>query len=145
MEFVRYSRPAAVATIFDEINDLFNSPYSRIGRSSSGFNPDVDVYEEKEQYLVKAEVPGIDKSDIDVRIENDVLTIAGEKRLPAHESAKDRYAYYERSFGKFSRSFKLPEQVDSNSVEAHYRDGILEVTLKKRPEAAPKSIEIKVA
>ncbi len=104
----------------------------------------VDVFEDKDQVLLKAELPGVNPKDVDLHVEDNVLTISGEKKLE-HEDRKDSYLRVERYYGKFSRAFTLPPYVDAGQITASYRDGVLTVTLPKRPETKPRQIEVKVS
>ncbi len=102
----------------------------------------VDVLEDKDQVVLKAELPGVNPKDVDLHVEDNVLTISGEKKLE-HEDKKDSYLRIERYYGKFSRAFTLPPYVDPNQVSAEYKDGVLTVTLPKRPETKPRQIQVK--
>lgn len=102
----------------------------------------VDILEDNEQVVLKAELPGVNPKEVDIRLEDNVLTISGEKKLE-HEDKKENYIRVERYYGKFSRAFTLPPYVDANKISAEYKDGILTVTLPKRPETKPRQIEIK--
>jgi len=94
-------------------------------------------------YLIKTDLPGLTKEDINVNIEDGIMTISGEKKRETEKKDK-HYSRYERSYGKFSRSFSLPNNVDSKKVEAKYHNGVLEVTLIKTEESKPRGIEVKV-
>lgn len=102
----------------------------------------VDILEDNEQVVLKAELPGVNPKEVDIRLEDNVLTISGEKKLE-HEDKKENYIRVERYYGKFSRAFTLPPYVDASKISAEYKDGILTVTLPKRPETKPRQIEIK--
>lgn len=91
----------------------------------------VDVYEEKDKIVVKAEVPGIEKEDIDLHLSNNLLTIRGEKKRE-EETKKDNYYYVERSYGRFERTIELPCEVEEEKVKASYRNGVLTITLPKK-------------
>ncbi len=140
---IRYERPTSLANWMDE---LFNgSVFSLADRDISGARwPRVDIVEEKDGYRIKADVPGLEKDKISVTMENGTLTLSGEKMEEKKERDKDMYYHYERSYGSFSRSFSLPEDVDSEHVEANYKDGVLEVKLRKSERAKPRTIEVKV-
>jgi HSP20 family protein len=101
------------------------------------------VYEDEHTITVQAELPGIEEKDIDVRVENNVLTISGERRLE-NEERKENYHRRERSYGRFTRSFTLPSTVDSENINAEFNNGLLKITLNKRSEAKPKQIKIGV-
>jgi HSP20 family protein len=141
---VRYERPAlGLSGLLDEFFDdgLFGWGNREIVRTSW---PRVDITENENAYRVHADVPGLAKDDIKVTVEDGVLTISGEKKAEKKERKKGEYAYYERSYGSFCRSFNLPDHVDSKNIEAHLKDGVLELTLKKTEEAKPKAIEVNV-
>ena len=132
------------------LSDLFEEALS--GNFFSRWNreidercfPNVDIIEGKENYLIKADLPGLDKKDIKVEVENGVLTISGEKREEKTERDKTHYYHLERSYGAFCRSFRLPDNVGSEHVDAKYANGVLELTLKKTEAAKPRAIEVKV-
>jgi HSP20 family protein len=108
------------------------------------WSPSVDVSETDKEYLIKVELPGVDKQDVKVSIHEGVLTIQGERKLESEEKNK-KYHRVEREYGRFARSFVLPENVDETSVGASHKDGLLNVTLGKVEQAKPKAIEVKVA
>jgi len=105
--------------------------------------PSLDLSETKNDLVVKAELPGIDPKDIDISLANDVLTIKGEKKQEKEEKEED-YHLIERSYGAFTRSIRLPREVQSDKINASYKNGILRVTLPKSEEAKKKEIKIKV-
>ena len=111
----------------------------------STWMPPVDIFQTGEHELVlKAELPDMSRDDININIENFVLTIAGEKKAPA-EVKDEQYHHVERRYGSFSRSFSLPQTVDPNRVSAEYKHGVLSVKLPLREEAKPRSIKVDVA
>jgi HSP20 family protein len=93
--------------------------------------------------VLKAELPGVDPKDVDIRIENNVLTLSGERKLDT-EVQRENYHRVERAYGSFTRSFTLPSSVDTGNVKADFKDGVLRITLPKREEAKPKQIQINV-
>ncbi len=105
--------------------------------------PTLDVSETKDNYMVKAELPGIDPKDIDISLMNDVLTIKGEKKQEKEEK-EENYHLIERSYGAFTRSIQLPGQVQSNNISATFKNGVLKVILPKTEEAKKKEIKVKV-
>lgn len=105
--------------------------------------PTLDVSETKNDYVIKAELPGIDPKDIDISLTNDLLTIKGEKKQEKEEK-EENYHLIERSYGSFTRSIRLPGQVQSNKINASFKNGVLKVTLPKTEEAKKKEIKIKV-
>ena len=105
--------------------------------------PACDIYENNNEIVVKAELPEVKREDVRVSIENNVLTIHGERKF-SEETKKENYHRVERNYGEFTRSFALPNFVDTSKVNAEFKDGILRVTLAKREEARPKQVEVKV-
>jgi HSP20 family protein len=107
--------------------------------------PPVDIFQTGDHELVlKAELPDMSREDIDITVENFVLTVKGEKKL-SHEVKEEQYHHVERRYGTFSRSFSLPQTVDSNRVAAEYKNGVLTVRLPLREEAKPRTIKVDVA
>jgi len=131
----------------DEIDRLFEAPLAELTRSSqllSGWTPAFDVYEDKDNVYVRAELPGMRKEDIDLSLHNGSLSISGERKT--EEKLKDAEVYRsERFFGRFQRTITLPTQVAVDKVKAQYKDGILDVTLPKAEEAKPKHIDVNVS
>ena len=103
----------------------------------------MDVYEDEHSVVLKLEVPGISENDIDVRVENNTLTVRGERKFEKEEK-EENFHRIERSYGAFSRAFTLPNTVDTDSVQAHYTNGVLNIKLAKRAEAKPKQIKVAV-
>jgi len=110
---------------------------------ASGWSPAVDIAEHENEYLVKVELPGVNKDDVKITLQEDVLTIRGEKKQEK-ETKGSNYHRVERSYGSFERSFSLPSTVKGENVDASYKDGILTVTMPKAEEAKPKQIDVKV-
>ena len=129
----------------DRMNRIFRESYSPEGSeealTTSNFAPPVDVYEDEHNITLKIEVPGIDEKDIDVSIENNTLTVRGQRRLEKDEK-EENFQRVERMYGGFTRSFTLPNTVDLEQVTAHYDKGVLKVRLAKRAEAKPKQIKV---
>jgi HSP20 family protein len=111
--------------------------------TTTAFAPPVDVYEDEHNVTLKIEVPGIDEKDIDVRIENNTLTVHGERKFEKEEK-EENYRRVERQYGSFTRTFTLPTTVDQESVQANYEKGVLKITLAKKQEAKPKQIKVNV-
>ena len=111
-------------------------------RRTAGFTPPVDIFEDKDAIYVKAELPGVKPEEVNVHVENNILTVTGERKL---EKADDREGYHriERVYGSFTRSFALPNNVASDQVEADLSDGILSVKIPKKAEAQPKKIAVR--
>src|SRR5436305_8228293 len=136
------------ATLQDRMNRLFRDSYNDAGQdeslTTSRFAPAVDVYEDEHQVTLKIEVPGIEEKDIDVRVENNTLTVQGERKIEKEEK-EENFRRVERHYGSFTRSFTLPSSVDPAQVSAHYDKGVLNINLAKKPEAKPKQIKVNVA
>jgi len=111
---------------------------------ATAFEPRIDVKETDKSFVIEAELPGLNKDDFKLSIENNILTLEGEKKHE-HEDQNDGYYRSERSYGKFSRSFRLTEEVDSSKVNAEYKNGILTIDVPKSPKAKPKQIDVKVS
>ena len=136
------------ATLQDRINRVFRDSYSGTAPddslTTSSFAPAVDVYEDEHQVVLKIEVPGIDEKDIDVRVENNTLTVHGERKIEKEEK-EENYRRVERQYGSFTRTFTLPPTVDTDQVSATYDKGVLKITLPKKAEAKPKQIKVNVS
>ena len=135
-------------TIQDRMNRLFRDSYgNNEGREESlnntSFAPPVDVYEDEHNVVLKIEVPGIDEKDIDVRIENNTMTVHGERKFEQEEK-EENYRRVERQYGSFTRTFTLPQTVDQENVQADYDKGVLKIKLSKKAEAKPKQIKVNV-
>jgi HSP20 family protein len=133
-------------TLQDRMNRLFRDSYSEAGNealATTTFAPAVDVYEDEHNVTLKIEVPGIEERDIDVRVENNVLTVSGERKFEKEEK-EENYRRVERQYGSFTRSFTLPNTVDAESISANYEKGILKIKLAKKAEAKPKQIKVNV-
>jgi HSP20 family protein len=136
-----------LATMQHRINRFVRESYSPEGPeealTTSSFAPPVDIYEDEHTIAVKMEVPGIDEKDIDVRIENNTLTVHGERKIEKEEK-EENFRRVERQYGSFTRSFTLPSSVDTGQVNANYDKGVLKISLAKKAEAKPKQIKVNV-
>ena len=133
--------------IRSEIDRFFQDPFSALTQGTSffeGWTPALDIYEDKDKYVVKAELPGLKKEDIDVSLEGNTLTISGERKQEEEKEEGDTYRS-ERYFGRFQRTVTLPAAVDASKIQATYKDGVLTVTVPKTEEAKPKQIEVKTS
>lgn len=104
----------------------------------------MDIYETENELVLKADLPDINEKDLDVRVENNMLTVRGERKLEK-EVSQDNYLRVERSYGTFSRSFALPKTVNTEAIKADYRNGVLTVELPKRAESKPKQVKVAVS
>src|SRR5580700_2928573 len=134
-------------TLQDRMNRLFRDSVAAEAHdqslATSAFAPAVDVYEDEHNITLKIEVPGIDEKDIDVRIENNTLTVHGERKFEKEEK-EENFRRVERQYGSFTRSFTLPTSVDPGLVSADYAKGVLKIELAKKAEAKPKQIRVNV-
>jgi HSP20 family protein len=133
------------STLQDRMNRLVRDSFGdgQEALATSSFAPAVDVYEDEHSVTLKIEVPGVDEKDIDVRIENNTLTVHGERKYEEQEK-EENYRRIERRYGSFARSFTLPSTMDTNSVSANYDKGVLKIQLAKKAESKPKQIKVNV-
>lgn len=146
MSIVRYDPFRDMRTLQEEVNRLFSTNLTRafgdegIGRGA--WAPSVDIYENKDQIVLEAELPGMKQDEFDLSIENNVITLRGERKFEKTDET-DNYHRVERSYGSFTRSFTLPQTVSAEGATAEYTNGVLRVTLPKREETKARRIEIK--
>ena len=152
MTLTRWHRPELswspfrqLSSLRDEIDRLFEAPLSSLTELSQPFSggwvPALDLYEDKDNYVVKMELPGMNKEGIDISLHDGVLSVSGERKDEQKHEDSETYRS-ERFFGRFQRSITLPATVDGSKVNASYQDGILTITLPKAEEAKPKQITI---
>jgi len=142
MALLKYSRPESDVfnrRFSDIMDEFFNDA---VATRKNTFAPSIDISETDKQFIVDVEVPGINKKDIELNLENNMLTISGERSFNKEEEGK-QYHRVESHYGTFNRSFRLPENVDSDSIKATYNNGILNITVDKSEEKLKKQIEIK--
>ena len=150
MSMVRFDPFREMAQMQDRINRIFGDAYTRRFENDDltqrgEWLPAVDIYENANQEIVlKAELPGIAREDIDLRVENNTLTLRGERKRDAAVK-QDQYHRVERSYGAFSRSFSLPNRIDTEKVRAEFKDGVLAIVLPVKAEAKPRQIEVAVS
>ena len=132
-----------VSTLQEQFNRLFEDSFFRRPDNSSitAWAPAVDIYEDDQQMVIKADLPEVDEKDIDIRLENNTLTIRGERKFE-NKVAEESYLRVERTYGSFSRSFALPNTVSSEGIQADYRNGVLTISLPKREESKPRQIKV---
>ena len=152
MAIVRWEPFRDLAGLQDRMNRLFDESFRGLTRGGAAeedwalggtWAPAVDIYEQEGHIVLKAELPGSDPKDVDIRLDNNVLTLRGERKVD-NDVQRDSYHRVERAYGSFTRSFTLPSVVDQEHIKADYKDGVLKVTLPKREEAKPKQISISV-
>jgi HSP20 family protein len=127
--------------------DFFRRPFPsvmpRLAVEEMEFSPNIDIYEEENDVVVKAELPGIKKEDIDISLTEDTITVAGEKKAE-HKVEKKNFCRYESSYGSFSRTMALPSDVRPDKVKAEFKNGVLEIRMPKTEEAKKKEIKVKI-
>ncbi len=147
MAIVRWRPFRDLVSIQDEMNrlfdDFFGRPLARTEWTEGVWSPTVDVSEDKDNVIIRAEMPGTKKEDVNISIQDNVLTLKGEKKQEKEEKDKN-YHRVERSYGSFCRSFQLPTSVKTDKIKANYRDGVLNITLPKTEEVKPKQIPISI-
>ena len=153
MSLIRYQVPELsnwtpfdrLSSLRDEVNRLFDFSWpSRDSGLFSGWSPALDVFDDKDNFVVKVELPGMKKEDINLSLHDGVLTISGERKTERENKEGETFRS-ERYFGKFQRSVTLPMAVDANKVNASYKDGVLSIELAKAEEAKPKQIAVNVS
>ncbi len=148
MAITRWDPFQELNLITNRMNRLFQDSFgpgtsSEEAMTTTGFVPPVDVYEDEHNITLKIEVPGIDQKDIDVRVENNTLTVRGERKFEKEEK-EENFHRVERRYGSFYRAFTLPNTVDTDNVNADYDNGVLKIKLAKKAEAKPKQIKVNV-
>jgi len=144
MAITRWDPFREVAALQNRVNSLFremnegDSPLT-----AANFVPAVDIYEDSNKVVLKIEVPGINEKDLDIRVENNTLTVKGERKFEKDEK-EENFHRIERRYGSFYRAFTLPSTVDTEHINAKYNAGILTLELSKKPEAQPKQIKVNV-
>lgn len=149
MAITRYTRRSPFVSpwleledMTDRLNRLFREPGSGEATGRAVWSPSVNVEESKDELLLTAELPGMGIEDVEIELENNVLSLRGQKKEVREEKSDRRYHVWERSYGTFERQFTLPRTVKTDSISANFRDGILYVQMPKAPEAKTRKIEI---
>jgi HSP20 family protein len=147
MSMTRWEPFRNLSTLQEQVNRLFEDSFTR-GNSGqadlASWAPAVDIYETENDLVVKADLPDVQDKDIDIRVENNTLTIRGERKF-SNEVHQDNYLRVERAYGTFTRSFSLPNTVNTEAIKAEYKNGVLTVHMPKREETKPKQIRISVS
>ena len=145
MAVIRWDPFRDLNMLQDRMNRLFEDAGRGMSTeepaSTTIWSPAVDIYETEGEIVVQAELPGMDRTDITLHLENNVLTIRGDRKFQK-ETREDNYHRIERSYGGFSRSFSIPTTVDEDKIRADYKEGVLKVALPKKEQAKPKQIQI---
>ena len=146
MNLVKWSPWREMPTLSGRLNRFFDDPFFNINRladdSEMGmWNPVVDLYEKDDSFMIKAELPGVDKNDINIDLKDRLLTLSGERTYD-NEVKEENYYRRERTYGKFQRAFTLPADVDSDEIKAEYKDGVLQIEIPKPEEKRAKQVTI---
>ena len=148
MNLMKWDPFRELEEVSNRLNRVFGRPLARLEPNEmmtmADWTPSADISETDTAYLIKAEIPGVNKEDVKVSIENGMLTIQGERKMEKEEKGK-RYHRIERSYGSFIRSFRVPDDADESAVKAEFKDGVLNVTLNKSARAKPKAINVSVS
>ena len=141
----RWEGQRGTSTSQDHFGRVFNELFERAGQESNltTWAPSVDIFENEHELVVKADLPGVDPKDLDIRVENNLLTIRGERKFEK-KTNEGNYLRVERAYGSFARSFSLANTVNSEAIKADYQNGVLTLSLPKREEAKPKQIKVTV-
>ncbi len=145
MTFNRLEPFRGAATLQEQVNRLLGNVLERSVEESNltSWAPAADIYETEHELVVKADLPEIDPKDLDIRVENNILTIRGERKFEKKVN-EENYLRVERAYGAFSRSFSLANTVNAEAIKADYQNGVLTLTIPKREEAKPKQIKVNV-
>ena len=146
MNLVRWNPRREMDAFSDRFNRIIDGPFFPAVRFSDesglrNWKPVVDIYDRDEKFVIKAELPGVDKKDIHVDVKDHVLTLSGERSYE-NEEKDEKYHHKERAYGKFSRSFSLPDGLDNDKIAADYKDGVLTVEISKPEVKKPKKITV---
>jgi HSP20 family protein len=142
---IRWNRLRNLSNLQEQVNQLFESAVPNTSENSAltTWAPAVDIYETENDLVLKADLPEVNEKDIDIRVENNTLTVRGERNF-SQEVKEDNYLRIERTYGSFSRSFGLPTTVNTEAIKADYKNGVLTVEMPKRAESKPKQVKINV-
>ncbi|HXZ13791.1 MAG TPA: Hsp20/alpha crystallin family protein [Candidatus Sulfotelmatobacter sp.] len=145
MSITRWDPFRNLSTLQEQVNRLFetNFPARSDNSALTTWAPAVDIYETENELVIKADLPEMDEKELDVRVENNMLTLRGERKFE-QKVKEDNYLRIERTYGSFSRSFSLPSTVNTEAIKAEYKNGVLTVELPKRAESKPKQVKVNV-
>ena len=141
---IRRLYPVRETALQNRVNSFFQDFAGENGPAAGKFVPAVDIYDDGEKVVLTLEIPGVKEEDVDIRVENQTLSVRGERKF-ASEHKEENYQRVERHYGSFFRSFTLPTSVDNDSIAATYEAGVLKVELKKKASAQPRQIKIGAA
>ncbi|MBN1272120.1 MAG: Hsp20/alpha crystallin family protein [Candidatus Aminicenantes bacterium] len=145
MAIIRWDPFRDLVTLREKMNRLFEDAFTARGDErdlvASTWTPAVDIYETEQELILTAELPGMEEDDIEIRIEDSNLTLKGERKFEK-ETKEENYHRIERAYGSFYRSFSLPPHIDQEKIKAENENGVLKITMPKKPEAKPKNIKV---
>lgn len=145
MGIIRWDPFKDLVTLRERMNRLFEDAFSARGEEkdlmASTWSPSIDIYETENAIVLSAELPGVDEKNLEIKVENKSLSIKGERKLEK-ETKEENYHRIERSYGSFYRSFTVPNNVNLDKIEAEHENGVLKITMPKKPELKPKTIKI---
>jgi HSP20 family protein len=141
----RWELSRGSTTLQEQLNRVFGNVLERAGDESNltPWAPAVDIFETEHELVVKADLPDVNPQDLDIHVENNILTIRGERKFENQEK-EENYLRIERAYGSFSRTFSLANTVNSDAIKADYKNGVLTLSIPKREEAKPKQIKVNV-
>lgn len=145
MAIIRWDPFRDLITLREKMNRLFEEAFTSRGEEkdlvASTWSPSVDIYETENALVLAAEVPGIDEKDIEIKIEDNTLSLKGERKFEK-ETKEENYHRIERAYGSFFRSFTLPHYIDQDKIKAEHENGVLKITMPKKPELKPRKVKI---
>jgi len=145
MAIIRWDPFRDLVSLREKMNRLFEEAFTSRGEEkdliASTWTPSVDIYETENALVLTAELPGLDEKDIEIKIEDNTLTLRGERKFEK-ETKEENYHRLERSYGSFYRSFTLPNYIDQDKIQAEHENGILKITMPKKPELKPKKVKV---
>ena len=145
MNIIRWTPFRDLVTVREKMNNIFEEAFSSRGEEkdmiASTWTPSVDIYENENELVLSAEAPGIEDKDIEIKIENNTLSIQGERKIEK-ETKEENYHRIERSYGSFYRSFTLPTNINQDNIKAEYDNGVLRISMPKKPELQPKKVKV---
>ena len=145
MAIIRWDPFRDLITLREKMNRIFEDAFAARGEEkdlmASTWTPSVDIYETEHALILNAEIPGIDEKDIEIKIENNTLTVKGERKFEK-ETKEENYHRIERAYGSFYRSFTIPRSVDHDNIKAEHENGVLRITMPKKPELKPKKVKV---
>ena len=145
MAIIRWDPFRDLVSLREKMNRLFEEAFTSRGEEkdlvAGTWTPSVDIYETESALVLTAEVPGIDENDIEIKIEDNTLTLTGERRFEK-ETKEENYHRIERAYGSFYRSFTLPNSIDQDKIEAQHENGVLKINMPKKPELKPRKVKV---